>query len=147
MIKKVYPGARVHEQSEKRIKDKIRELTKRNWSVSLDYRFLKLKQVLVGWINYFKIAKCRSFLMKLDQMIRRRIRAVIWKTWKKVRTRIQSLVKLGVPKQKALEWANTRKGYARISNSYILSTTITNKILEKRGLTSALKYYTQCTIR
>lgn len=137
----------MHGKSKKRIKEKIRKLTSRSWSVSLDFRFLKLKQTLVGWINYFKIARCKLFLTELDRMIRRRIRAVIWKTWKKVKTRYKNLMKLDVPKQKAWEWANTRKGYARISNSYILNTTITNRKLEKRGLMSALNYYRKCGIR
>lgn len=87
---------------------------------------MKLKQILVGWINYFKIAQCKGLLIELDRLIRRRIRVVIWKTWKKVKTRFASLIKLGVSKSKAWEWANTRKGYARTSNSYILNTTITN---------------------
>lgn len=81
------------------------------------------------------------FLSEIDQMIRRRIRACIWKTWKRVKTRFKNLKKLGVNKYKAWEWANTRKGYARVSNSFILETTITNARLEKRGLISAFKYY------
>jgi hypothetical protein len=75
-------------------------LTGRSWSVSLDYRFLKLKQILVGWINYFKIAQCKGLLIELDRLIRRRIRVVIWKTWKKVKTRFTRLIKLGVQNPK-----------------------------------------------
>ncbi|MBP2257685.1 RNA-directed DNA polymerase [Virgibacillus campisalis] len=50
-----------------------------------------------------------------------------------MKTKYHSLIKLGIPPQKAWEWANTRKGHWRIANSYILHRTITNKILERVG--------------
>lgn len=103
--------------------------------------------MLVGWVNYFKIAKCKTFLINLDRMIRKRIRVCIWKTWKKVRTRYRNLIKLGLSRYKAWEWANTRKGYTRVAMSYVLTTTITNKRLEKRGLLSASKYFLELSIR
>ncbi|EYR84680.1 hypothetical protein SHLA_252c000010 [Shinella sp. DD12] len=65
----------------------------------------------------------------------------IWKEWKKIKTRYKNLVKLGLNIYKAWEYANTRKGYWRISNSPILSRTLTNKHLKKMGLTSILETY------
>ena len=65
--------------------------------------------------------------------IRRRLRACIWKQWKRVRTRGRNLIKLGVIEYKAWEYANTRKGYWRISNSPILSRSLTNNYLKELG--------------
>ena len=74
-------------------------------------------------------------------MIRRRLRACIWKQWKRVKTKSRNLIKLGVPKYKAYEYANTRKGYWRISNSPILETTLNNKYFKSIGLMSLSNIY------
>ncbi|WBW99698.1 group II intron reverse transcriptase/maturase [Oceanirhabdus sp. W0125-5] len=108
---------RVHKKSYERLKEKIRKLTNRNISMNFNYRLKKLKEIIVGWVNYYKLANMGDKLRHIDSWIRRRLRACIWKTWKKVKTRFKNLAKLGVPKYKAWEYANTRKGYWRISKS------------------------------
>jgi hypothetical protein len=132
---------RVLASSYKRFKVKLKCLTKRSWSVSLDYRFEKLRQTIQGWLNYYGLAKGKKRITRLEEWLRRRIRMCIWKTWKRVRTRMKSLIKLGIPKKKAYYWANTRKGYWEISGSPIVQTAITNRLLEKRGYRSLLSYY------
>ena len=132
---------RIHEKSYKRFKEKIRELTNRNTGISMDYRIKRLNYFTVGWINYFGIAKGFSKIKDLEKWIRRRLRACIWKQWKKVRTKGQNLMKLGLPKNKAWEYANTRKGYWRISNSPILNVTLNNEYLEYLGFRSISKRY------
>ena len=77
----------------------------------------------------------------LDEWMRRRLRMCIWKQWRKIRTRHNNLVKLGIDDAKAWEFANTRKGYWRISNSPILKRTFTNEQLTKLGLVSLTKRY------
>lgn len=134
-------GYRVHEKSYERLKVKIRKITNRNVSMNFDYRMKKLNEVLVGWVNYYKLADMKKRLKNLDEWIRRRLRACIWKTWKKVKTRFKNLKKLGVNKYKAWEHANTRKGYWRISNSPILNCTITNEKLKRRGYKSLSSQY------
>lgn len=89
---------RVHSKSFERLKEKLRKITNRNVSISFDYRMTKLKQLMVGWINYYKLANMSVKLKALDEWIRRRLRACIWKTWKKVKTRFKNLKKLGIPK-------------------------------------------------
>lgn len=126
---------RVHKKSVERLKEKIRNITSRSNGMGMDVRLQKLKQLIKGWVNYFRIADMKSLARMLDEWTRRRLRMCIWKQWKKVRTRFQNLVKLGLDKQKAWEFANTRKGYWRIANSPILSQTITNERLQKRGYT------------
>ncbi|QXM06791.1 group II intron reverse transcriptase/maturase [Crassaminicella indica] len=132
---------RVHEKSYKRFKDRIRNITNRNTGISIQYRLMKLNELTVGWINYFGIAKATAKIKKLEEWIRRRLRACIWKQWKKVKTRGRNLMKLGLPTYKAWKFANTRKGYWRISNSPILSTTLNNKYLENSGYKSISKRY------
>lgn len=132
---------RVHPKSIQRLKANIREVTNRNVSMNFEVRIKKLIEKTRGWVNYFKLANMSKVLMELDKWIRRRLRACIWKTWKRVRTRIKNLMRLGVERQKALEYGNTRKGYWRISNSPILTTAITNARLEKRGYISMSTMY------
>ena len=132
---------RVHGKPIKKFMEKLKELTGRSNGLSMNMRLLKLKQCIHGWVNYFRIADMKTLAKKLDEWVRRRIRMVIWKTWKRVRTRFKSLQKLGLDKSKAWEYANTRKGYWRISNSPILQRTLTNNILEKRGLVSISAIY------
>jgi group II intron reverse transcriptase/maturase len=134
---------RIHEKSIKRFIEKIRIITNRNKGISMDFRMMKLTDVIKGWINYYGIANAGARLTKLDQWIRRRLRACIWKQWKKVKTRYRNLIKLGIPKDKAYEYSNTRKGYWRISTSPILSKTITNKYLENLGYMSISQRYSK----
>lgn len=132
---------RVHKKSVERFKAKIRRITNRNVSMNFEYRMSRLLEITRGWINYFKLAKMKTLMIEMDEWIRRRLRACIWKTWKRIRTRYRSLVKLGIPPRKAWEFANTRKGYWRISNSPILKWSITNKRLIKRGYVSLTSLY------
>ena len=72
---------------------------------------------------------------------RRRLRMVIWKQWKRIRTRGRNLMNLGIDKYMAWEWANTRKGYWHIANSNILARTITNERLPLAGYVFFSDYY------
>lgn len=132
---------RVHDKSYERLKRKIKDITNRNVSMNFNHRIKKLNEIVVGWVNYFKLADMKTKLKELDQWIRRRLRAVVWKTWKLVRTRFKNLMKLGVSKDMAWEYANTRKGYWRISNSPILNKTITNQRLINHGFKSLSSQY------
>lgn len=132
---------RVHPKSIAKFKDKIREVTSRSNAMSMEARYTKLKQIIIGWVNYFKIANMRSIAQKLDEWIRRRLRMYYWKQWKKIKTKHDNLIKLGIDDYKAWEFANTRKSYWRIANSPILARSLTNKTLEKLGYTSLSSAY------
>lgn len=127
-------GFRPHRKSKKGFEENLRQITRRNRSGNIRDVIKEINQITTGWINYYGISYMKGYIQRIDQWIRRRIRQIIWKRWKKVKTRYKSLVKLKVPKPKAWEWANTRKGYWHIACSYILHRAITNKILEKIGL-------------
>lgn len=132
---------RVHEKSIKKLKAKLKYVTGRSRIGNIKSTFIKLNQIIVGWVNYFKMAKMKNILKRIDEWLRRRIRMAYWKQWKKIKTKYTNLQKLGTDKGKAWEFANTRKGYWRISRSPILSRTITNARLKKAGMLSFSEIY------
>jgi group II intron reverse transcriptase/maturase len=140
-------GISIHPKSVKRFKARVKQITKRNRGRSFDRIVFELKQFTNGWIQYYGIADMKTLMGELNQWIRRRLRMYIWKQWKKISARLRNLMKLGVTKQKAWEWANTRKGYWHISNSWPLSTTITHERLERRGYEDISKKYEAVHLR
>ena len=124
---------RIHLKSVGKMRSKIRELTSRSNGWGNVRRKEMLKQYITGWVNYFKLADMKMLMIETDEWYRRRLRMVLWKQWKRVRTRQANLTKLGIAKSKAWEYANTRKGYWHIANSWILSTSVTNERLKQAG--------------
>ena len=123
------------------MKARIKELTSRSNGWGNDRRKGALRQFITGWVQYFKLADMKDLLVKADEWYRRRLRMVIWKQWKRIKTRIANLVKSGVTKAKAYEWANTRKSYWHTANSHILHTTITSDRLRLAGFLFLSDYY------
>jgi len=138
-------GIRIHPKSIKRVKEKIRAITSRSNAWSMEKRMTKLRQVITGWVSYFGLADMKGVAKTMDKWTRRRIRMCYWKQWKKIKTKHDNLVRLGIEDSKAWEFANTRKGYWRTSNSPILSTTFTNKLLKQLGYLSFTERYAQVT--
>lgn len=132
---------RIAKESVKRMKDKVRDITSRKKPYPMEYRVEKLNQYLMGWCGYFALADTPSVFRNFDSWIRRRLRMCVWKNWKKPRTKVRKLISLGVPKQKAYEWGNSRKGYWRISNSPILHKTLGNSYWSSQGLKSLADRY------
>ena len=130
---------RVHPKSVIKMRNKIRELTDRNNGMSNAEREEKYQQYVRGWVNYFKLADMKQLLARTDEWARRRIRAVYWKQWKRVRTRYRILRKLKLEHWQAIKLANSRCGCWRIAG--MLSTVLTNKIIAKLGYTSMLDHY------
>jgi RNA-directed DNA polymerase len=97
--------------------------------------------VTIGWLAYFGKAEGRSGISRIDEWLRRRLRCCIWKQWKKVKPRMRNLQRLGVERNQAYQWANTRKGYWRISGSPIIHRTITNQRLKQSGYKFLLEIY------
>lgn len=134
-------GIRVHPKSVARMKAKIREITARSNGKGEEQRKRKLKQFITGWVNYFKLADMKTLIKETDKWLRRRIRMVIWKKWKKVRTRYAMLRKLGVVDWVAWEGANIRKGYWRVASNPIIAKAISAERLKKAGYLNILDYY------
>ncbi len=131
----------LHEKSASRMRERIKALTSRSNGWGNERRKEALKRYIIGWVNYFKLADMKRTLTEVDKWYRRRLRMVIWKQWKRIRSRFRNLIRLGVEKHKAWEFANTRKGYWRTACSPILGTTITNARLHKAGYIFFSDYY------
>ena len=130
---------RVHPKSAGKMKGRIREITQKNKGWSNDYRRQKLAEYVRGWINYYKLADMKGLMTETDEWLRRRIRAIYWKQWKKVKTRYRNLRALKLEEWQVHQIANSRKGYWRTAQ--ILSVALTNKIIAKLGYISMLDYY------
>ena len=87
-----------HLKSINKFKRKLKQLTKRSWSISLENRITKLNQVIRGWINYFRISDMKVKMVSVGEHLRRRIRCIIWKQWKTPNNRIRCLMRLGLDK-------------------------------------------------
>ena len=137
-----------HKDSKKKFQRTLKRLTNRSKSISLDKRFEELNWTISGWVNYFRVSKMKTFLRKVDEHLRARIRTIIWKQWKMPKTQIKNLVKCGFSLDKARSLAYSRKGYTHIAHSQTLQIAISkerlqkpNNNLKRRGLVFALDYY------
>ena len=132
---------RIHPKSVVKMKMRLRELTDRNNAWSKEYRILKLTRFIRGWVNYFKLADMKHMLRDIDEWLRHRIRAIYWKQWKKVRTRIRKLRSLNLPDWVVFELANCRRGIWR--SAMVLNQALTNKVIASLGYPSLTGYYLQ----
>jgi group II intron reverse transcriptase/maturase len=132
---------RVHPKSIAKMKGRIRTLTSRSNGWGYARRKEALRQYITGWVNYFKLADMKTLLRGVDMWYRSRLRMVIWKQWKRVRTRGRNLMKLGMLLNQAWEYANTRKGYWHTAKSPILTTSVTSDRLRHAGYIFFLDVY------
>ena len=132
--------ARPHKDSLERFKRKLKSLTSRSWSVSMDYRILRLNQVIRGWVNYFRIGKMKHNMKKIDEHLRNRMRIVIWKQWKTRQKRMWGLKKLGAADWMARQSVGFVDHYQAVAKTTGLRL-ISKEILARRGLISCLDYY------
>ncbi|MCX7773929.1 MAG: reverse transcriptase domain-containing protein, partial [Clostridia bacterium] len=132
---------RVHRRSKEKMKARIKVLTSRKSAPGYEEWKHRLKRFIMGWVNYYKLADMGNLLKGIDEWMRKRIRMVFWKRWKRVKTRYRNLEKLGISKSNAGILANSRKGYWRIAGSPILQTALSNQRLEKGGFQFFSTYY------
>ena len=124
---------RIADKSVGRIIKKIKDITSRSNGLSEKERIGKIQSKIEGWVNYYVIARIKAKTQSLDELVRVRLRICQWKAWKRPRTRVRQLVKIGASKQKAYQWGNSSKGYCRIAHSPILRTTLNNAYFRKQG--------------
>lgn len=130
---------RVHPKSVRKMKDRIRKITEKSKGWSNENRRQKLAEYVRGWINYYKLADMKTLMTKTDEWLLRRIRAIYWKQWKKVKTRYRNLRALKLEEWQVQQLANSRKGYWRTAK--MLSVALTNKIIARLGYISMSDYY------
>lgn len=126
---------RVHPKAVRKMKERIRKLPKR----------IKggVMTIVRGWVNYYKLADMKGLMTETDEWLRRRIRAIYWKQWKRVKTRYRNLRALKLEEWQVHQIANSRKGYWRTAQ--MLRVALTNKIIAKLGYISMLDYYLKVT--
>jgi RNA-directed DNA polymerase len=135
--------AKPHQISVENFKFKLKQLTRKNWSVDTKYQIKRINQLIRGWVNYFKVGYMKTLLGKIDPHTRFRLRMCIWVKWKTAKNRRKNLIKLGMNRYSAYKNSHTSKGATRIASSWVLTTTITNKRLANFGLISCVQHYTK----
>jgi RNA-directed DNA polymerase len=110
----------------KRAQDRLRRLTKRNWGISMQRRIREINRFTVGWTAYFSLADTFLPFERLDKWLRRRLRQIRWKEWKRPHTRYRSLRALGLPDRDCREVAASQKGCWAISHSPQLQRALRN---------------------
>jgi len=124
-------------------KHRIRELTGRSWGISWVYRYQQLRRYIVGWINYFGLSEYYRPVPLLDQWIRRRVRMCYLKQWRKPRTRIRNLIRLGVSKMTAIRLGLSSKGYYRLAKTKAVQIGLNNDWLTSQGLVSVQQQWSK----
>lgn len=135
--------AKPHQKSVESFKFKLKQLTRKNWSVDTKYQVERINQLVRGWVNYFRVGYMKKLLVKIDSHTRVRLRMCIWKKWKTAKNRRKNLIKLGMDRYTAYKYSHTSKGVTRTAYSWILTTTITNKRLAQFGLISGAAHYSK----
>lgn len=124
---------RISDKTKEKLKAKCKEITQRSDGKSTREQINKLQTIIPGWINYFILAKTESVLERIDAFVRSRLRIGVWKQWKRPRTRVKNLLKLGLSKVQSYKFGNSSKGYCRIAHSPILLCTLNNTYWRKQG--------------
>lgn len=132
---------RVSPKAFKRLKLKIKAITRKTSPISFDERIDRLKDLVRGWVNYFKLASTWQKLKELDPWVRNRLRYCIWKQWKKPDRRRRAFIQLGVPTGQAYAWSRSRMSGWAIACSPIMRTTVTLERLQKRGYLSFTDHF------
>jgi RNA-directed DNA polymerase len=127
-------GIRVAPKAIQRLKDQLRLLTRRRWSVSMEYRIGRLNRLITGWVAYFRLAQRVSVLGKLDGWLRRRLRQVRWKEWKTAAAKRHNLRIRGISESEARKWAGVSRRYWRVAGSQILQVSLPNSYWNHLGL-------------
>lgn len=133
----------VAEKSWKKLKQKLKKITRKTTPMSFDERIQKLNEIQRGWVNNYRMASIFNKLNEIDGWLRNRLRYCIWHHWKKLERKRKNLIRLGVEQGQAFAWSRSRMGGWAIAQSPILGTTITLERLSKRGYTSLLEIYKQ----
>ncbi len=125
-----------HPKTLAKFKCEVKRITGRSRGISMVTRLKELTSYLRGWINYFGIANRYQQCVDLDQWIRRRIRMCYWKQWRKPRTKVRNLLKLGVPKRLAIACGISSKSYWHSARTEGIHKGLTDKYLKEQGLFS-----------
>ncbi|MFC5668507.1 group II intron reverse transcriptase/maturase [Kitasatospora misakiensis] len=125
---------RVDPKAIERLKVRVKELTSRRWSIAMADRIAQINRFTTGWMGYFQLADTPQVFERLDKWLRRRMRQIRWKEWKRYATKRRSLRALGIGERDAREWAASSKGYWRIAGTAVLDRALPNSYWDDLGL-------------
>jgi RNA-directed DNA polymerase len=123
----------------KRFKQNVKELLRQGRGRSLKNVIAQLEAKLRGWINYFHLAEVKATFEALDQWVRRRLRLLLWRQWKKPRTRAKRLTALGIDRARALVSAYNGHGPWWNSGASHMNQAVPTKRFRRLGLISLLE--------
>ena len=124
---------RVHPKSWKKFKSKLKDLSSRKSAQSIKPSLEKIKVYARGWLNYYGVASMKNNIDDINGWLYHRIRMCIWKQWKKPRTKMRNLMKLGIPKYYAHMAANSRRGHWFCANLTTIKRAMTKERLINSG--------------
>jgi group II intron reverse transcriptase/maturase len=124
---------RVHAKSWKKLKANLKHLSSRRNAQSIRPALVKLKVYVRGWLNYYGIADMKKLIGYINSWLYHRIRMCIWKQWKKPKTKVRNLIKLGVPDGLAFQAGNSRRGYWFTTNTVAINMGLTKERLIRSG--------------
>ena len=133
---------RIAARSKERFMERIRRLTRRTRSGKLEDIVQDVNRYTRGWMSYFRLAATPSVYEELDKWIRRRLRQIVWKRWKRGRTRYKKLVQLGVPASRAGLGAIGRSPW-RMAHSPVVQEALSNAFWRSTGLEGLVPRYNQ----
>jgi RNA-directed DNA polymerase len=133
---------RIASQALDRMQEKLRHLTRRTRPGELDDILREINRQAVGWVGYFQLADTPSVFRELDEWLRRRLRQLIWKRWKRGKTRWRELVKLGVPPKMAGLGAVGKSPW-HMAASPVVNMGLSNAYFRRQGLASLAERYRQ----
>lgn len=134
---------RVAKQALDRLKNRLRELTRRTSGKPMEEIIRQVNQYLTGWLNYFRLTDTPSTFQEVDKWLRRRLRQIVWKRWKRPAARQRNLRALGVSPQLAYQTASSGKGYWHLAQSPALQQALSNTYWRQQGLRSISERYQQ----
>ena len=124
---------RVHGKPWKKMKSKLKELSSRRSCQSIRPALVKIKVYMRGWLNYYGIADMKNRIDELNKWLYHRIRMCIWKQWKKPKTKVRNLLKMGVPEDLAWQAGNSRRGYWFVTHTLAVNLAMTKERLINSG--------------
>ena len=136
---------RIANRSKERLVEKLRRLTKRTRTGKLETIITEINRYLIGWLGYYRLANTPSVFEELDKWIRRRLRQLLWKRWKRGRTRYRELVALGVPRERAALGAVGKSPW-HMARTPVINEALSNAFWHSAGLESLIGRYQKLRI-
>ena len=133
------PKLKVAPESVKRFKGRLREMFRRGRGRSLTNLATDLRPVLIGWVSYYRKSQVRITFEELDQWIRRKLRVVLWRQWKRPRTRAKNLIQRGLPPERAWTSAMNGRGPWWNAGASHMNQAVPTRVLSRLGLVSLVQ--------